>query len=83
MTCREVAEVLLEFESGELPREHRARALQHMDDCPSCVAFVESYRLTIQISRRLPRPILPEQLQHSLQAMLIELQGEQATGKSD
>ena len=72
MTCRELIEVLFEFESGELPEEHRERVAQHLCQCSSCVAFVESYRLTIQLPRRLPRPKMPEELEERLQAILAQ-----------
>jgi anti-sigma factor RsiW len=59
MTCRQLVEKLLEFLDGELPPEQHALAQDHLQRCPPCVAYVETYRLTIHLSRRLPPAPLP------------------------
>lgn len=70
ITCRELIEVLLDFESGELAAEPREHVERHLEHCSSCVAFLETYRLTIKLSRRLPRPALPVALKQRLEAIL-------------
>ena len=70
ITCRELIEVLVDLETGDLPVEHRKRVEHHLGHCSSCVAFVESYRLIVQMPRHLPRPALPVELQQRLQTML-------------
>ena len=62
MTCRELAELLIDFVSGDLPDDHRSRLENHLAICPPCVAYLETYRLTIQLTRRLPAndPLPPE-----------------------
>jgi Putative zinc-finger len=59
--CDECVELLVDYISGELPPE-RARALEiHLDLCPSCVSFVNTYRGTVNIARTLqPDDIPPE-----------------------
>ena len=70
ITCRELAELLFDFASGQLPPEHRGQVEQHLRLCPSCVAYVESYRLTIRMTRRLGRPPLPHRLTQRLRELL-------------
>ncbi len=61
MTCQRLAELLLEFMSGELTPEHAAEIQQHLQACPPCVTFVETYQVTITLSRQLPTvPMRPE-----------------------
>lgn len=62
MTCRELAELLCDFVGDELSEELCATLRAHLDCCPECVHFVETYRLTIQITRRLPPAPPPESL---------------------
>jgi len=43
MTCREVAEFLMAYASGELAPEPRRVFDAHLDACPQCRLYVESY----------------------------------------
>jgi anti-sigma factor RsiW len=70
ITCRELAELLIDFVAGELSPERRAQLEQHLQCCPPCVAYVETYRLTITLTRRLPCAPLPPQLEQRLRAVL-------------
>ncbi len=70
ITCRELAELLFDFASGQLPLERRGQVEQHLRLCSSCVAYVESYHLTVRMTRRLGHPPLPHRLTQRLQALL-------------
>ena len=70
MTCQELADFLCDFVAGELAQEHCARIRSHLDACPHCVHFVETYQITIQVSRRLPAAPLPAELLERLQRAL-------------
>jgi anti-sigma factor RsiW len=59
MTCRECAELLLEFLEGELDAEQAQRLQRHLEACPPCVTFMETYRITITLTRQLPCGDLP------------------------
>jgi anti-sigma factor RsiW len=59
MTCRECAELLLEYLEGELDAQQAQRLQRHLEDCPPCVTFIETYRLTITMTRQLPCGELP------------------------
>ena len=51
MICREVVEFLAEYLSGELQREQRLAFEEHLDACPQCVAYVESYKETVKLGK--------------------------------
>ena len=51
MTCRELIEFLLDYVEGELPAEQRRLFEQHIEICPDCAAYLDSYRQTIKLSR--------------------------------
>lgn len=70
MTCQELVEHLLDFVANELEAEHRQRLEQHLQHCPHCVTYVETYRLTIQITRRLTCKPLPPQFEQRLRVVL-------------
>lgn len=78
MTCRELTELLIDFVSDELSPERRQRLEEHLKLCPPCVAYLESYRLTIQLTRRLPCTPLPPELVARLRKA-IESEGGEGT----
>jgi anti-sigma factor RsiW len=43
MTCRELNDFLVDYESGELAPEVRHRFEEHLLGCPACVAYLRSY----------------------------------------
>jgi anti-sigma factor RsiW len=72
MTCRDLTDLLLEIAAGELLPEQRDHVEEHLRVCPSCVAYVESYRLTIHLAQQLPRAPVPPQLMQRLRVLLAE-----------
>jgi anti-sigma factor RsiW len=51
ITCEEVLTFLWAYLAGELPPERVAEFERHLSGCPSCVAYIETYRQTIELSR--------------------------------
>jgi anti-sigma factor RsiW len=51
MTCREVIEFLAEYLAGELPPEQHKVFTEHLDACPECVAYLESYEETVRLGK--------------------------------
>lgn len=72
ITCRELAELLMDFVSDQLPAERQRSIEQHLDRCSQCLAYVESYRILLVVSRRLPAAPLPPRLEQRLQTILRE-----------
>jgi anti-sigma factor RsiW len=73
ITCRELAELLVDFITGELPPDHHQRIEQHLADCHPCEIYVKTYRLTIQLTRCLPCQPLPPALVEKLRKALEEI----------
>ncbi len=72
ITCRELVELLIDFVSGELDDDRRLRIEAHLRCCGPCEAYLETYRITIQMTRQLPPVPLPPQLVERLRAALEE-----------
>jgi anti-sigma factor RsiW len=51
MNCREFTEFLHEYLFGTLPAEERTEFDKHLAECPWCVAYLDSYKKTIQLER--------------------------------
>ena len=52
MTCREFAEFMADYLSGELVPETTAQFERHMTVCPNCVAYLSNYRQTVSLGRQ-------------------------------
>jgi len=51
MNCREFVGFLMDYLDGALPPEQAATFDAHMDDCPSCVTYLDTYRETIRLGQ--------------------------------
>jgi anti-sigma factor RsiW len=51
ITCRELIDFIDSYLERELPDEQRASFEAHLRVCPSCVAYLGSYRTSIDLAR--------------------------------
>jgi anti-sigma factor RsiW len=70
MECRRIAELLGEYFDGTLPRETRELLEWHIESCAPCVAFVNTYRGTVQAARKLSEATIPPELKQRLLSVL-------------
>lgn len=68
--CRQIAELLGEYIEGALPRRQQELIDWHIEGCPPCVAFVNTYRGTIDAARTLRHVEIPQELKSRLLAVL-------------
>jgi anti-sigma factor RsiW len=52
VTCREFAEFMADYLSGELLPETTAQFERHLTVCPNCVAYLSNYRQTVSLGRK-------------------------------
>ena len=50
-TCRETMEFLRAYVDGDLPDDERAIFERHLELCPPCIHYLDSYRTTIVLAR--------------------------------
>jgi anti-sigma factor RsiW len=51
VNCREFVDFMLDYVNDGLPGEQRAVFTAHMDDCPSCLTYLDTYRDTVRLGR--------------------------------
>jgi len=68
--CRQIAELLGDYLDGSLPRETRELIDFHIDGCAPCVAFLNTYRGTVDAARLLPDVAMPPELKKRLLTVL-------------
>ena len=59
---------------GELPLEQHQRVKTHLEKCPPCLVYLETYTVTIKLTRQLPCAPLPAGLRYRLEQALQGLQ---------
>jgi anti-sigma factor RsiW len=72
MTCRDCAELLMEFLEGELDAEQCERIRRHLEGCPPCTIYVETYQITVRLTSQLPCGPLPPEVAQRLRAVLAQ-----------
>jgi anti-sigma factor RsiW len=51
--CRQIADLLGDYLDGTLPKSTRELLEWHIEGCPPCVAFINTYRGTINAATKL------------------------------
>ncbi|MGE0640594.1 MAG: anti-sigma factor [Thermoanaerobaculia bacterium] len=51
LTCEEILGFLLEYLSRELSPEEETHFERHLARCPSCLAYLRTYRQTVRLGR--------------------------------
>jgi anti-sigma factor RsiW len=52
VTCREFADFMMDYVSGELPAETRAIFEHHLSLCPNCDRYLTSYKEAVALGKR-------------------------------
>ena len=52
MTCREFADFVMDYLSGELPPQTRAQFEEHLAACINCRRYLTNYEETVKLGRR-------------------------------
>lgn len=68
--CRQIADLLGDYLEGALPHETRELIEWHIEGCAPCVAFVNTYRGTIDAAKTLREVEIPRELKKRLLAVL-------------
>lgn len=72
MNCREMAAFLMEYTSGDLPPDVRARFDEHLRRCPECVCYMKTYEFTVKACHEAgaayDAPPLPDELVRAILA---------------
>lgn len=70
--CRQIAELLGDYVEGALSKRTRELLEWHIEGCAPCVAFVNTYRGTVNAASKLRAVPIPPELKQRLIAVLRE-----------
>lgn len=72
LTCKGVIDLLLEYMEGTLTPEVATELEQHVAECPACVAYLNTYRKTQELTGQVTRVPMPEEMKARLREFLLE-----------
>jgi len=70
LKCRDVGQLLYEYVEQRLEPPISQQLEQHLADCPGCLAFINTYKQTIQLSHELKDADIPAELHQKLQSFI-------------
>jgi len=70
LECRECVDLLADYLDGTLPKAKAELLEWHLEECAPCVAFVNTYRGTIEVTRKISDVPIPPELKHRLLKVL-------------
>ncbi len=74
MTCSEFVEFLMEYLDGTLSRDQREVFDAHMNECSSCVTYLDTYRVTVDLGKEVcedPDGPIPDDVPEDLVAAIL------------
>lgn len=75
-TCRQVVTLLMDYLNGETDPATTASLDRHLQECANCLHFLESYRKTSKLLRKIDCEEIPEEFRRRLEETLRQrLQG--------
>ncbi len=72
LNCQECVDFCLEYLEGSLAERERVLFQGHLDRCPECVTFFETYRRTPEISREAIALHMPSNVRDAVRSFLRE-----------
>ena len=71
MTCRETIEVLMDYLEAALSSDANRDLERHLQACPPCLAYLNTYRKTVELAGQAGRQEMPEEMRRHLREFLL------------
>jgi anti-sigma factor RsiW len=49
--CRQLIDFLADYADGTLPADQQREFVRHLEVCPACVRYIDSYKATIEFGK--------------------------------
>jgi len=75
LTCRDVIDLLVEYLEQGLPPETLEGFDAHLERCLACVAYVNTYKKTRELTGEVTRVAIPDEMRARLRQFLLDRLG--------
>jgi anti-sigma factor RsiW len=75
LTCRDVIDLLVDYLEQSLPPETLEGFNWHLDHCAACVAYVNTYKKTRELTGEVTRVAMPDDMRTRLRQFLLDRLG--------
>lgn len=72
MMCDDITDLILDYLAGELPPDILMEFEEHLRMCPDCVAFLNTYKKTVQVTRSLQYKDIPPAMEKRVRQFLTQ-----------
>jgi len=72
LTCKDAIALMAEYLESALGPELLAALERHLADCRPCVAYLNTYRKTRELTGQVGRIEMPEEMKHRLRQFLLD-----------
>jgi len=81
LTCQQITAFIIDYISQALPEATHALFEAHLRNCKDCVAFLNTYRESIRVTRSLHVEAIPPEMLNRVQAFLkTKIANDQSAG---
>ena len=70
--CQQITDLILDYLTGELHPDTAAEFEEHLGICQDCVAFMNTYKKTVEVTRSLPCEDIPPEMEKRVRRFLEE-----------
>ncbi len=68
--CQQITDLILDYITGELHPDTASELEKHLHICPDCVAFMNTYKKTVEVTRSLPCEDIPPEMEKRVSRFL-------------
>lgn len=72
MMCDDITDLIMDYLTGELPPDTALEFEEHLRMCPDCVAFLNTYKKTVQVTRSLQYEDIPPAMEKRVRQFLTQ-----------
>ncbi len=71
LTCQQVTDAIVDYLTGDMQPETTAVFDHHLQGCPDCFAFFNTYNSTVRTTRSLSYDDVPNEVRRRVQQFLL------------
>jgi len=72
LTCQQVTEAIIDYLTGDMQPETSRLFTDHLQGCPDCLAFFNTYNSTVRVARSLSYDDVPDEMCTRVRQFLLK-----------